>query len=642
LTAAPGAGTNFQPDTYVSGANSSTYGVRDSLNGYNWAFTPPHQHGESWADLIFRPSGNVDYDLERILQETQVVRWRHDPGPRIGLQRPSEGKWQHSLVSDSPPLASGDPPLLPNYGIYNSHNTNHNAMQLDDSVNLFGVENIYRQRTDKFGKVISNENEVVGKRWVIQPKFETPMLNFADVGLHPITGSGNTKTLPANFGDDAAANGMWHQFGIMPEDNSKGIFLEIDDIPAAWLQHHYSVVSESSTYNNSSPDPSLYKNMKSFSSLLGFGQDNSKVRLGDIAPKQTIKEAVVAVPYVIENSLVDPKTTASDKNYELKKFINIPKTRYDAALSEAEGSAMGDSLDAAGASIRQLVDKMGQYVLPEQLDFVQNPLIEPIVMYIFEFKYDLDQNDLSYIWQNLAPRQYKKMFFQTEAVAHELFNTELLTEQNIMENPNLRWMVFKVKQKSQASYEDIIVRQASSATSGIKIDNRQIPPARPTTGYPIRYNWPYDYVSIVELAKIEAEVLYKKKTTSLMNTQNQEVNTASGKLSTINTALRRSTRALTPAVAPTVATETAKVEEKKIQSMIKEKTVEESAATAVKQSQAREASYNANLEKQKSARSTKMKGLRQTLDSFKQTSKPATKSKNRSKSPPPNTRKKKY
>ena len=46
--------------------------------------------------------------------------------------------------------------------------------------------------------------------------------------------------------------------------------------------------------------------------------------------------------------------------------------------------------------------------------------------------YELDKDELSYIWQNLAPRDYQKLEVQKDVVAHELFNTELLTEQNIM------------------------------------------------------------------------------------------------------------------------------------------------------------------------------------------------------------------
>ena len=64
--------------------------TRDSFSGFNPAFTPPYYDGEAWADLIFRPHVlNRDqnenatteiYDLNRILNETQVVCWRFDPG----------------------------------------------------------------------------------------------------------------------------------------------------------------------------------------------------------------------------------------------------------------------------------------------------------------------------------------------------------------------------------------------------------------------------------------------------------------------------------------------------------------------------------------------------------------------------------
>ena len=287
-------------------------------------------------------------------------------------------------------------------------------MQLDDSLNLFGVENVYRERVDKFGNKVFDENEIVGKRWVIQPKFETPMLNFADVGVHPVTGnidiqnpaqpSAGPKTVPTStdYGRDTAANGMWHQFGILPDTVDKGVFLEIADIPDTWLDNHYMAVSESSPYNAgilvTGSDGEciiearhLSTKIKSFSSLMGFGAEDSSVRLGEVAPKKVIKEAVVVVPYIID--YVDPLPSAAtsmgpEVRAEKKKFINIPATRYDAALAEAIGSAAGDSLDAAGVSIRNLVHKMKQYVLPQQFDFLQNPLIEPIVMNIFEFNYD--------------------------------------------------------------------------------------------------------------------------------------------------------------------------------------------------------------------------------------------------------------
>ena len=100
------------------------------------------------------------------------------------------------------------------------------------------------------------------------------------------------------------------------------------------------------------------------------------------------------------------------------------------------GTTSADSLFAAGQSIRRLIEKMGKYVLPPQFDFLQNTEVDPIVMYMFEFEYKLDKDDLAYIWQNIAPRNYKTMSFQKDAVAHELFNTELLEESNIMDNPD--------------------------------------------------------------------------------------------------------------------------------------------------------------------------------------------------------------
>jgi hypothetical protein len=91
---------------------------------------------------------------------------------------------------------------------------------------------------------------------------------------------------------------------------------------------------------------------------------------------------------------------------------------------------------------------------------------------------------------------------QKDVVAHELFNTELLTEQNIMENPNLRWMVFKVKQRSQKTYTDKIVPKFGVIATDPIIAEASV------GDYPLLYNWPYDYLSIVESVKLEAEVLY--------------------------------------------------------------------------------------------------------------------------------------
>ena len=526
--------------------SASTTGTKDSLNGYNWSFTPPYYDGESWVDFVFRPSASINYDLQKILQETNILQRRYDPGPELpGHHAHDVGHNRRTLVLDN--SRAGITNSTQNYTPYAGDNINDNAMQINSCVNLYGVENIVKQRTDKFGNVLSNENEVVGQRWVIQPKFETPMLNFSNTGLHPIGGpgsgsiaetTGSTLTLPQNFGSASVPRGMWHQFGTVPTDANMGIFMEINDIPTNWLQTHYEVVTGSSIYNNYDPaaGPDIHKSMKSFSDLMGFTNENSTVRLGDIAKKQVIKEAVVAVPYILEGLAIgETQPDAAGTNVQgRKKFINIPRKRINAAMKTTDGTVEGDSLDASGASIRKLVDRMDDYVLPPQFDFINNDRVAPIVMYMFEFEYELDTDDLSYIWQNLAPRNYKTMQLQEDSVAHELINTELLTENNLLSNPNLRWMVFKVKQRSQARYTDMIVSQVSQTTTQNNLkDNKESDKKE----YPLNYNWPYDFVSIVESIKLDVDMKFDKSSPADLKTNTSK--TIGKQNQTLNKKLRR-------------------------------------------------------------------------------------------------------
>lgn len=450
---------------------SENSGALDSLVGYNWSFTPPYYHGESWADLIFYPDHTKSYTLEQILAEIKVRYWRAD-----------KGYSQRKLM----PTGNGV--------IYSADSINANAMQLDSVLNLFGIENIPFEETNQATLATTKRNTTVAQRWVIQPKAETPMMNFSDEGVNEIT-TGRGYSLSPTYASESVPRGMWHQFGNMPEDPSKGIFLEIGDIPTNWLQFHPSVTVADSIYNNqdaTNNSGSVYQNMKSLTDLLGF--ENSSTRLGELKESQTIREAIVAVPYITigGGNCNDINSQASDA--EQKQFFSIPRERVDAAIKV--GSLKGDADTSAGDSIRDLVANVKQYVLPPEFDFVADPKKLPLVMYFFEFEYKLDKDDLSYIWQNLAPRNYKQMAQVVQKSAHKLAENELLQPQDIIENKNLRWMVFKVKQRGMAKYEDKTYRQAG--TKGA---------ATQTSGYEVNYNWPYDYVSFVEMINMDVEVL---------------------------------------------------------------------------------------------------------------------------------------
>ena len=501
--------------------SGSLSGAVDCFDGYNWAFTPPYYYGECWVDFVFRPTASISYDLERILSEVVPVYRRVDPGPVIEFKT---GQYSPSLILDTKLYKNA----------YDGKNINVNSMQLSASLNLFGVEPVYFTQRDKYGNVESTRNEVVGKSWVIQPKFETPHMNFNDEGIHPIRAGAGTLSAPATFGRSAVPRGMWHQFGVMETDN-KGIFIEIGDIPKNWLQYHYDVIGPSgSVYNNYLDAPAtaaasvtrnkVYENMQSLTELLNFDSNSRIAKLGQVAESKTIREGIVAIPYVIES--VNLKNSEKDKykgeyRSTRKKFINIPEQRWTAVSPSIEGSALGDSLDAAGESIRKLIQKMQRYVLPPQFDFINNRDIDPIVMYIFEFEHEFSKDDLAYMWQNTAPREYEKIELKYDSIAHELMNLELLSEDVIMNNENLRWMVFKVKQRSQVDYYDTIVSQLSTKNDSTSYGQSQEMNALQSTlvqqgetnrsGYNIAFNWPYDYVSFVEMVKFDAEILYKSE-----------------------------------------------------------------------------------------------------------------------------------
>ena len=445
-------------------------GTLDSLVGYNWSFTPPYYHGEAWADLIFRPDHTKTYSLEEILAEIQVAYWRVDPGP-TGARLMLEGATS----------------------IYSANNVNANAMHLKSCLNMFGVESVAFEEKNAATLQVTNRNTKIGKRWVIQPKAETPMMNFNDEGVNPITQA--KMTIPT-YASASVPRGMWHQFGNIPETADKGIFLEIGDIPANWLKFHYSVLNENSIYNNQdsgSYGASAHSDIASLTDLMNF--KNSSVRLGELKDSQTIREAIVAVPYVTDLNGDCGDNINTERIVESKKFFSIPKERIDAAMNK--GTTKGDDDVAAGDSIRDMIENIKKYVVPPQFDFVSDPSIEPLAMYFFEFEYEFDKDDLSYIWQNLAPRNYKKMEQKIQYSAHTLSENEILQPEDIIGNKNLRWMVFKVKQRGMKKYRDKIYPQVGSVQD--KLETK--------TGYDISFNWPYDYVSFVEMVNMDAESL---------------------------------------------------------------------------------------------------------------------------------------
>jgi hypothetical protein len=229
--------------------------------------------------------------------------------------------------------------------------------------------------------------------------------------------------------------------------------------------------------------------MGSLVDVCGFSTD--PVRIGEVANKRVVSEAIVAVPFVIEEGE--------------KRFFSIPDPRESA------------NQGLVGRSVAEQFRKMKNYVFPPTLDFITNPEVSPIAMYIFEFKHRFNQDDLSHMWQNLMPRLGKRAEVASSIVSHNLLKNELMgdwqemrdssTSRNAFAGENalgglpdkVRWMVFKVKQKAKRNYFESLKGNEDKVES--------INESLPDYGH----NWPYDFFSMVELAQIETEVEFGNK-----------------------------------------------------------------------------------------------------------------------------------
>jgi len=143
-----------------------------------------------------------------------------------------------------------------------------------------------------------------------------------------------------------------------------------------------------------------------------------------------------------------------------------------------------------------MVAAMNKYVFPPKFDFTRFSSINPLLMYVFEFSADLTQKDISDIWQNLPPDLSEK-FETKEAVVEEQELLDLI----LTKDTETHWLVFKVKKRAQKDYE--LVRRA--------LVGGDISALSPNIESEYSYNWPYDYFSLVELAKMEEKVQYASR-----------------------------------------------------------------------------------------------------------------------------------
>lgn len=452
--------TAFGPPSYIendgfiysAGAISNlspvAAGNRSDL-GENYPFTPPYYHGQAWADIEFKPSIGGAYSLKDVIAQSKVTYYRYVDAntPTINTTTAIETIFDKTNLTQSNSSAYGK-----NY-IYNQ-----NALQLSASVNLFTLER------DSLGDL--NEETA---RWIVQTKWETPMLNFNHLG------AASSVTLPINA-SQSVPRGMWHQYGQVEQNENKGIFLQVTAPDESWVR------------NILGKNPDKIRNLADH---VEFRTTPS--RLGEIASEKTIREAVVAVPFVEQEGE--------------RRYFHIPRNTIDAALALEQGGTFTNA-GIIGSSIRNQISQMRRYVFPPSMDFLADSSIVPFAMYIFEFQHQLDKQDLADIWQGVYPKITSVMEESSATISHPLLATHVLgggpavnqffdqitVDTNVQGNPlppKTKWMVFKVKQRAETNYYRAMYGATDDKLN--EVGNYS-------------YNWPYDFFSLVELAKIDVGV----------------------------------------------------------------------------------------------------------------------------------------
>lgn len=433
------SGVYSNPGTQGVHVNGANLYISSEL-GFNYPFTPPYYHGQAWADITFKPTTSKKYTIDEIMNSSSITYTRFDSTVYL-----------HTVVGGNTASAGTRGPQSPEC-------LNNNALQLSASLNIFGKGKL-PSALSNFGVEVQVDDQTK-TRWIIQPKFETPILNFQD--------QKDNRTLPNNASSASVPLGMWHQYGRVPSEN-EGIYMQVTDIPSSWqIGNLGKTVAQAATTG-------------SLAELCGFTSE--PIKLGKPAILKKISECVVAIPFIEEKGI--------------KSFFKINEKMVERAIN-------GET-EAIDETVTDMIDKMKRFVFPPTLDFVNFPKkIEPIAMYIFEFSAKLSRVDLTDIWQNVLPSIGTSHEEQEVAISHSLIGDKrrLLSKKKL--RSDIRWMVFKVKQRAASRYfEQVYTRKGDQTTSilGEGIEADSIGPRSK-----IQYNWPYDFFSLVELVKIDTSI----------------------------------------------------------------------------------------------------------------------------------------
>ena len=499
---------NFYSNPYAFGIPTATGSVAwssltpDQLpSGSDWPkhrgefapFTPPHYYGPSVARITFIPIGDkTEYNLDEIINNDRgevFVSFLNESGSYYDV---TSGSFVDRDGNDVTTTASPD---------YGWNRAWQNRMDIDASITIGNEFPI-----DGGGTYKSFDPN----KWVIMPKWECPTLDFPNrdnpIDIYEFSSS----VTPGEYTQET--QGMWHQYGVMP-NNNQGTYLYIKDIPNG-DQEEYDYVAIGSApvsdtevaYKYVSKIPKFVKDanrtVRSLADLVGFdpdeiirsGFDPTKAkRIGELAEdnEKSMSEAILALPFYIDKEqkprLITLQAPADKLGPKIKQFRK-QFTKF--SLPPSLSSKLLGMVPRGYPNIPDLINPFGG----DDYDSILagESMAETPVVYLMEHKVNLTRQDLADIWQGIMPDLSTKFSTSLAAVDHYMpgdnveeevtrFPEVLKQQLNLGSQrsghprydlldvakfpdklglfPDIKWLVFKVKERGIGDYSQMIVEE---------------------------------------------------------------------------------------------------------------------------------------------------------------------------------------
>ena len=466
-------------------------------------YTPPYFYGTGRARLSYL-ADKSNPTIEDILENCVFSASYGNSNALLplngGLTEGSgtEGAYSYNLIHSTAPAIA-------------------HRMNVSSSLNLFGKvidKDVLYDSSGNPQQVQGHVNPGDHVRWSISPKMEFPILNFSksvnDEEPHHADAIFDTGTM----------RGMWLGYGSNPV-SQEGIYMALSEFEPS-LQFRFNPAERTSIKVVENLTGSLIDQC-GFGIAGAAGSVAPRKKLGTVAAdfQKSISEAVVCVPFTRQEI---PGVT-THYSFGGRHFFKIDIDLWKAQKQNVnEGSEYAVKVGQHGAtmnieetSISHMIKMMQKYILPPRLDFIKYgnmatadealgaPLIPPFVMYMFEFEHKFTRQELTDIWQNIMPEIAMNAEKEEVTISHPTGKFEFFHGKRPFstvyadEDPKVEWIVFKVKQKAKTNYY--------SMTQDLQDDDRFKFNFKWGESAPqYSYNWPYDYCSLVELAKIEASV----------------------------------------------------------------------------------------------------------------------------------------